>query len=97
MQGIIGESYASVVAGPSALAAPDDFKFHGVEAHYQMESYFGTAHKHNRFGISATVSPKRRLIERTSVTFPLRASAGPAARPAAAAVAHGGKMGRKMI
>lgn len=87
------------MAGPATLAAKDDFKFHGIEADYQMDSYFGATHKHNRFGIIATISPKRRLIERTSVAFPLRASAGPAARPATAvvAVARGGKAGRNMI
>ncbi|BDA46628.1 hypothetical protein COCOBI_09-0800 [Coccomyxa sp. Obi] len=98
MTGIIGGSYASVAAVP---ATADDFKFHGVEADYQMDSYFGATHKHNRFGIIAPVSPRRRLIESTPVAFPLRASAGPAARPAARsaaiAVAHGGKAGRKMI
>ncbi|BDA51510.1 hypothetical protein COCOBI_19-0650 [Coccomyxa sp. Obi] len=101
MTGLVGETYAYAGAGPAAPAAAADFKFHGVEANYKMDSYFVTTKLHDRFGIIATVAPRRRLIEHTSVTFPLRASAGPAgrsaARPAVAAVVHGGKAGRKMI
>ena len=79
VQGIIGESYAAAVAGTPVTAAADDFKFHGEEADYKMDSYFATTHKHNRFGLALSLSPRRRLIERTSVAFPLRFSAGGAA------------------
>lgn len=92
-QGIIGDSYASVGA---AATVADNFKFHGVEADYQMDSYFGATHKQSRFGVikASSMSPRRRLSEGTSVAFPLHASAGLTARPV---FARNGKAGRKMI
>ena len=96
-QGIIGEGYESLADGTAAAEA-DDFKFHGVEEEFRMDSYFASGHTHNAFGVAhagGAASRVRRLIE-SRVAFPLRASAGRAFSAAALPVPAGSDaLGRK--
>ena len=36
-----------------------------------MDGYFATDHIHNAFGVAAAVNPKRRMLESSSLAFPL--------------------------
>ncbi len=88
LQGIIGEGYQRLAAGSTGATAADNFKFHGDEADYKMDSYFSTAHAHNAFGVARTAAAartKRSLHERANVEFPLHRTAHGGAFPAAAA------------
>jgi hypothetical protein len=71
LEGIIGETYAAATS--NAIAAENDFKFHGVEADYEMASLFTTSHPKSIFG-KASAGKARKLIETSPVTFPLRAT-----------------------
>ena len=86
-QGIIGEGYGRMLAG--APQEPDDFKFHGDNSDYLMDSYFSAGHTNDVFGLATAsgggMSRKRRLVERVQVAFPLAFSSTGAARPHAAA------------
>ena len=76
LQGILGESYARLVAGD---ALPDDHTFHGDEADYEVESYFAplaAPARNNVLRASAyTVAQRRRMIEAVSLSFPVRSQA----------------------
>lgn len=70
LQGIIGQTYAT--AASNAVVAENDFKFHGVEADFEMESLFTVSHAKSVFG-KASGTKARKLIEvcTFSLLFPL--------------------------
>ncbi len=79
MQGVIGEGYGRL-ASPTKPSLPrDDFKFHGDERDYILNSYFpAVTHKLARAfsrGYSA-YGGNRKLIESNDVEFPLSFRSG---------------------
>ena len=77
LQGILGESYARLISGESL---PNDGKFHGNEGDYEVEDYFvplAAPSRNNVLRASAgyTVAQRRRMIEATSLSFPMRSQA----------------------
>lgn len=98
LQGIIGEGYQRLAAGSTAATAADNFKFHGDEAEYKMDSYFSTGHAHNALGVARTAAAnhaKRSSHERANVAFPLHSTGGAFAAAAAAVVPEVGR--RRLI
>ena len=64
----MGETYATAVSG--AAKPENDFKFHGVEAEYEMASLFETSHAKSVFGKAHSGGKARKLIE-VGVSFSL--------------------------
>ncbi len=71
-QGIIGEGYERLVENNGAATTTATAAFAGHEEDYRMENYEDTKHIHNSFGVFNAINPKRRLMERASVAFPLK-------------------------
>ena len=82
LQGILGDSYARLISGKSL---PEDVKFQGDEAAYEVEDYFvplAAPVRNNvlRAGAPYTIAQRRRMIEAIPLSFPVRSRAGSTAR-----------------
>lgn len=84
-QGIVGETYARMLAGAKAVSDPehplyiaDDFQFHGAHGaeEYAMAGYFDEGHALSLFGKKVAASSRRMLIEGAAGKV-MRLSLGP--------------------
>ena len=71
VQGIIGEGYERLLESAAGAPQATDV-FSGHEEDYRMADYEDTKHVYNSFGVFQAINPKRRLMERASIAFPLK-------------------------
>jgi hypothetical protein len=72
MKGIIGEGYERLVENAGQPATVTTAAFTGREEEYRMADYEDTKHIYNSFGVFNAINPKRRLMERSALAFPLK-------------------------